>query len=90
MVRLICAWSGRIAPLAVATLTEDALTGNWQYALGFLPAGDYTLAFSCDAEEDDAVDYDGITVPLPDGQISELGLQEGESAVCDFDTTGSC
>jgi hypothetical protein len=81
---------GITAPLAVATLTRDALTGNWQYALGFLPAGDYTLAFSCDAADDDAVDYDGIAVPLPADQLSELTLREGDNAACDFDTTGSC
>jgi hypothetical protein len=79
-----------VAPFAVATLTEDTLTGNWQYALGFLPAGDYTLAFSCNAGDDDAVDYDGIEVPLPEDQISELTLQEGDSAVCDLTIDGSC
>jgi hypothetical protein len=81
---------GTVAPFAVATLTEDALTGRWQYALGFLPAGDYTLAFSCNAGEDDAVDYDGIQVPLPEEQSSELRLGEGASAVCDLDAAGSC
>ena len=79
-----------VAPYAVATLLEDGLTGAWQYALGFLPAGDYTLAFSCDAGDDDAVDYDGIEIPLPGSQSSELELQEGESDVCDLDTNGSC
>lgn len=81
---------GAVAPVAVATLTEDALTGNWQYALGFLASGDYSLAFSCDAENDDPVDYDAIEVPLPDNQFSELSLQEGVSAVCDLDADGSC
>ncbi len=79
-----------VAPFAVATLTEDALTGNWQYALGFLPAGDYTLAFSCNAVEDDPVNYDGIDVPLPEDQSSELTLRADESAVCDLDAAGGC
>ena len=81
---------GTVAPFAVATLTEDALTGNWQYALGFLPAGDYTLAFSCDAAEDEPVNYDGIEVPLPDDQSSELSLKAGASVVCDLGAAGSC
>ena len=81
---------GTVAPFAVATLTEDSLTGNWQYAMGFLPAGDYTLAFSCNAEGDDAVDYDAIEVPLPANQASSLTLEEGASAVCDLDSSGSC
>lgn len=79
-----------VAPVAVATLTEDTLTGSWQYALGFLASGDYTLAFSCNAENDDPVDYDAIEVPLPDNQISELVLKEGTSAVCDLGAEGSC
>jgi hypothetical protein len=81
---------GTAAPFAVATLSADTLTGNWQYALGFLAAGDYTLAFSCDAEDDDAVDYDGIQVPLPDNQVFELTLGENASAVCDLEPGGSC
>jgi hypothetical protein len=64
--------------------------GTWQYALGFLPAGDYTLAFSCDAADDDPVDYDSITVPLPDNQAYELSLDEGGQEVCDLGLEGSC
>jgi hypothetical protein len=79
-----------VAPFAVATLAEDTLTGTWQYALGFLPAGDYTLAFSCDAADDDPVDYDSITVPLPDNQAYELSLEEGGQEVCDLGLEGSC
>ena len=81
---------GTVAPYAVATLLEDGLTGAWQYALGFLPAGDYTLAFSCNADDDDPVNYDGIEVPLPVDQSSELNLLKGDSAVCDLDANGSC
>ena len=81
---------GTQAPFAVATLAEDSLTGSWQYALGFIPAGDYTLAFSCDAADDDPVDYDGITIPLPEDQVYETSLDEGESGVCDLAENGSC
>ena len=81
---------GTVAPFAVATLAEDALTGSWQYALGFLPAGDYTLAFSCDAADDDPVNYDSITLPLPAGQAYELSLDEGDKQVCDLGLDGSC
>jgi hypothetical protein len=76
---------GAIAPYAVATLLENSLTGNWEYAFGYLPAGDYTLAFSCDAADDDPVDYDAITVPLPDQQRYEISLSTGERATCNLD-----
>jgi hypothetical protein len=79
-----------VAPFAVATLLEDGLTGAWQYALGFLPAGGYTIAFSCNAVDDDPVNYDSIEIPLPGSQSSELDLQEGESEVCDLNTNSSC
>lgn len=79
-----------VPPFAVATLAEDSLTGTWQYALGFLPAGNYTLAFSCDAADDDPVDYDGLTVPLPDDQAYEVSLDEGENGVCDLADGSSC
>ena len=69
---------------------EDALTGRWQYALGFIAAGNYTLAFSCDAAGDDPVNYDGIVIPLPVEQVYEIELSEGESAACDLVVSGSC
>jgi hypothetical protein len=78
------------APFSVAALAEDVLTGNWQYAFGFLPAGDYVLAFSCDTEDDDPVDYDGFVVPLPDSQVYEIELSEGERTVCDLAPEASC
>jgi hypothetical protein len=78
------------APFAVATLFEEAATATWQYVFGYLPAGAYTLAFSCDAAEDDPVDFDGISVPLPADQTYEIELEAGESAICDLAASASC
>lgn len=79
-----------IAPFAVATLAENVLTGGWDYAFGFLPSGDYTLAFSCDSAGDDPIDYDGIVLPLPADQVYEINLAESEQAVCDLSDGGTC
>jgi len=79
-----------IAPFAVATLVRNSLTGSWEYAFGFIPPEDYTLAFACDTAGDDSVDYDGLTVPLPTDQTYEITLLEGEEAVCDLAEDGSC
>ncbi len=79
-----------IAPFAVAVPVENALTGNWEYAFGHLPEGDYTLAFSCNSDNDDAVDYDGIAVPLPAAQLYEISLSPSEQATCDLEDSGSC
>jgi len=81
---------GTVAPFSVATLAEDVLTGNWQYAFGFLPAGDYTLAFSCDTQDDDPVDFDDFDIPLPLDQVYEISLDEREKGICDLDEGASC
>lgn len=79
-----------VAPFAVASMAEDALTGIWQYAFGFLPPGDYTMAFACDTQQDDPVEFDQLSVPLPTGQVYEITLGEAEIAVCDLDTDADC
>jgi hypothetical protein len=74
----------------VASLARDTLTGGWQYSLGFIAAGDYTLAFACDAVDDNPVNYDGITIPLPEEQVYEISLDEGERDTCDLAPDTSC
>ena len=79
-----------LAPFTVAALLENALIGSWEYAFGFLPAGDYTMAFACDTADDDSVDFDDLVVPLPTDQIYEVTLSEGEQGVCDLNVGGGC
>ena len=78
------------APFAVAALLKNTLIGSCEYAFGFLPAGDYTMAFACDTAEDDSVDFDGLVVPLPVDQIYEVTLSEGEQGVCDIGDGSDC
>lgn len=80
-----------IAPFAVASLVEDVV-GDWDYAFGYLPAGDYTLAFSCDTVNDDSVEYDGLVIPLPDNEIYQIQLSASETARCDLpaDSASDC
>jgi hypothetical protein len=78
------------APFAVATLFQEETTGSWQYVFGYLPEGAYTLAFSCIAADDDPVEFDDITVPLPDTQHYELNLSAGAASICDLDEAASC
>jgi hypothetical protein len=79
-----------IAPYAVGLVVENAPRGSWEYFFGFLPAGDYTLVFGCDTGTDDPVDYDGITLPLPDAQLYEITLDSGVQASCDLDDDTTC
>ena len=82
--------SNAIAPFAVASLVEDSFTGNWEYSVGYVPAGDYTLAFACNTADDDSVNFDDLVIPLPSNELREFSLSEGEKVVCDLEANGSC
>jgi hypothetical protein len=71
-------------PYAVGALLETPLTGSWDYAFGYLPAGDYTLVFSCDSAADDPDEYDALTLPLPELQLYEVSLDAGATQRCDL------
>jgi hypothetical protein len=79
-----------LAPFAVASLVRNSLTANWEYVFGFLPAGDYTMAFACNTAADDSVDYNGLVVPQPTDQVYSVTLGEGAAVVCDVTVSGSC
>lgn len=79
-----------LAPFAITYPEKNNLTGNWIYAFGYLPEGDYTLVFACDTAADDTVDYDGLTIPLPDGQVYEFTLAAAEEKVCNIGADSSC
>lgn len=79
-----------IAPFAVASLLKDSLTGSWRYSVGYVPAGDYTLAFACDTDTDDSVNFNDLVIPQPADQVHEISLSEGDSAVCDLAENRSC
>ncbi len=79
-----------LAPFAVASLVQNSLSGNWEYVFGFLPAGDYTLAFACNTGADDAVDYNALVVPQPSNQVYPVTLGSGSAVVCDLSSAGKC
>jgi hypothetical protein len=72
--------SGFIAPYASTGIN---LT-NGQYQFGFLPAGDYTVTFSCSAVADDPVQFDGLTIPEPSTQIVLIKLSATQVGIHDF------
>ena len=77
-----------IAPYT--TQQVDAVDGS--YGVYYLPAGDYTLAFSCEAVDDDPDLFNDIVIPSPDTDpdttIVELSLGEGESRTCGLPLVG--
>ena len=81
---------GAIAPFKTTRVLENSTFGRWEYIFAFVPAGDYTLVFSCHAEDDDPVDYDGIILPFPTDQIYELTVSAGTASTCNLATGASC
>jgi len=73
---------------AIAPYTSQQVDADGSYGVYYLPAGDYTLAFSCEAVDDDPEVFDGIVIPSPDTEpdttIVELSLLEGEDETCDL------
>ena len=62
---------------AIAPYTSVVVGNDGAYTFAFLPEGDYTLVFSCNAAEDDPEEYDELELPLPEEQIVELTLSAG-------------
>ncbi len=73
---------------AIAPYTSQKVAADGSYAISSLPAGNYTLAFSCQAENDDPDVLDGIVIPSPATEIVELSLGEGEQKTCDLPLVG--
>jgi len=79
-------------PDAAADLAEpyaaESVAADGDYLFSFLPAGAYTVAFACDAADDDPEFDDGIWIPNPADEWMELRLDVGEDGVCDFPIGG--
>jgi hypothetical protein len=60
----------------------DPVTGD--YIFSYLKDGDYTVAISCNAAEDNAILHDGISIPNPEGLIVELSLAKESDRICNF------
>jgi Domain of unknown function (DUF4382) len=73
---------------AIAPYTSQKVAADGSYGIYSLPAGNYTLAFSCQAEIDDPDFREGIVIPSPETEIVELSLGEGESKSCNLPLVG--
>lgn len=73
-----------VADTTIAPTVATSIDENGDYLFSYLPGGNYTVAISCNASEDNAALYDGIEVPSPSGLIVELVLAEAQNMTCDF------
>jgi hypothetical protein len=79
-----------IKPLAITKPFRNEAFARWDYIIAYLPAGDYTLAFSCAAETDHPVDYDGLAIPAPEPQLYEISLSAAVNTTCDLAIGADC
>ena len=84
------------SPYAVTVPVQNS-SGAYEYAFGFVPVdGAYTLAFACDAAEDDPESIDDINVPEPETQLVVITEDNtdfdnnGETLTCDFEPDETC
>ncbi|NRB37856.1 MAG: DUF4382 domain-containing protein [Pseudomonadales bacterium] len=52
-------------PITTAFVSMDAETGDYAYELGFIAAGEYTMAYTCDAASDDPELVDSLAFSTP-------------------------
>lgn len=69
-----------ISPYASADVDQDG-----DYAFGYIPAGDYTVAFTCNAVDDDPIQYDSeIKIANPENQRHEITLDKMQEKIFNF------
>ena len=67
-------------PIATGLVEMDAGTGEFNYTIAFLEAGDYTVAFTCEADLDEPDVDDVIAFQQP----QDATVTEGSDTVIDF------
>lgn len=55
--------AGSVQPISSALIGVNNTTGQFAFTVGFLPAGDYTVAFTCQANLDNPTTSDNIQFP---------------------------
>jgi len=76
--------SNVIAPYASKMITLSNTANEYVYSFNHLPSGDYLVAFSCSANDDDPEKYDAILIADPTEQTHSVTLQQGELATVNF------
>ena len=56
--------------LASTTVSFNSETTSYDYAIGFVGAGDYTVAFSCDTQDDPEMDDDVVFVKAQNANVT--------------------
>ncbi|WP_201797771.1 DUF4382 domain-containing protein [Photobacterium rosenbergii] len=75
---------GYVAPYTSAPVVWNDETNQLEYGFGFIPAGEYTAAFTCNAASDDPEKFDGIQIAKPFEQREEVILYQTKETQQNF------
>ena len=75
-----------IAPFDVIAPSYDDESASYLYEFGFVPSGDYTIAYACNTGEegDDPDVFDGIGIPYSEAQLTEITVVDSMATSVDF------
>ncbi|MDH3450209.1 MAG: DUF4382 domain-containing protein [Gammaproteobacteria bacterium] len=77
---------GQADPMATATVKLDDVTGDYEYVVGFLSPGNYTLAFTCQADLDRIPNSEGSTDDEKQAN-DDIVFQDAQNAVVEAGKT---
>jgi hypothetical protein len=75
--------SSHVNPVSTARVAYDGNTESYRYTAGFLPAGQYSVALTCDTASDDIIEDNAITFYGPD----TVAVIEQQTTVHNFEAT---
>ncbi|MCQ1060951.1 DUF4382 domain-containing protein [Photobacterium sp. DNB23_23_1] len=75
---------GYVAPYSSAPVVWNDETNQLEYGFGFIPAGEYTAAFTCNAADDHPETFDNIQIANPEEQREEVILYQTKETRFDF------
>ena len=75
---------GYVAPYSSAPVVWNDETNQLEYGFGFIPAGEYTAAFTCNAADDHPETFDNIEIANPEDQREEVTLYQTKETRFDF------
>ncbi len=73
-----------VAPYASKMVQQDSETNEYVYSFSYLPAGNYLVAFSCSAVDDDPEIHEAINIADPQAQQATVNLEAGVNAQYNF------
>jgi hypothetical protein len=75
---------GVIKPYASDSVSFNAESSTYEYKFTHLPAGNYTVALSCSAIDDDSEEYDGIMISNPSNQKHSIIIEANVKSEINF------